>query len=610
MSKKTAKSKSKSFDYRPQTSLPKLGKYKKEWDLKGLYYKNGKDPQIEADLKLAEKAYEDFARKWSGKDFSDIKLVKTALTEYEKLGSIPEAGRPSRYYSFRSCLNVNDSEADRALALISNRLRKASDKILFFTLDLGKLPASTQKTFLADESLKHFHYFLKRIFLGAKHDLSESEEKIIRLKSRQSSGMWHEATEKILSNRKITFKGKELHLPEALETLDLLSITDRKKLWSLITLELKQISEIAEHEMNAIVTDARGEDELRGYEKPYSATALSYEHEEKSIESLVKAVSTEGFKLSQKFYKLKAKYHGAKTLHYTEKYRPIGKELSISFEEAMETCRDVFYGLKPEYGQIFDRMLKNGQIDVFPRKGKRGGAFMSEQTGQPTHVFLNHVANFRSLETLAHEMGHAIHAERSKLQSPLYQGFSIVTAETASTLFENLVFDAIYKQVGDHDKETLLHDRIARDISTIQRQIAFFNTELEMHKSIHERGSMSGEELSGCMRKHLKSYLGPAVEVTTDDGYSYVYVGHLRYGFYVYSYSFGLLMSTLMSQKYKEDKSYLEEIDKFLSSGCSDTVVNIFKSIGIDTTKENTFTEALKNQAADISRFEKLVLKK
>ena len=109
------------------------------------------------------------------------------------------------------------------------------------------------------------------------------------------------------------------------------------------------------------------------------------------------------------------------------------------------------------------------------------------------------------------------------------------------------------------------------------------------------------------MRKHLKSYLGPAVEVTTDDGYSYVYVGHLRYGFYVYSYSFGLLMSTLMSQKYKEDKSYLEEIDKFLSSGCSDTVVNIFKSIGIDTTKENTFTEALKNQAADINRFESLV---
>lgn len=610
MSKEVAKIKTKSFNYQPRVLLPKLGNYKKTWDLKGLYYKSGKDPQIEADLKLTEKTYENFAKKWSNSDFTNLKLVKNALTEYENLVSMPEASRPSRYYSFRSCLNVNDTEADRALALISTRLRKASDKILFFTLNLGKLPTATQKVLLADNDLTHFRYFLERIFIGARHDLSEPEERIIRLKARQSSGMWHEAIDKILSNRKIKFKGKEFHLPEAIETLDLLSIKDRKKLWDLITVELKNISEMAEHEMNAIITDARGEDELRGFEKPYSATALSYEHDEKSIENLVKAVSTEGFKLSQKFYKLKAKYHGVKSLHYTEKYRPIGKDLSISFEEAMETCRDVFYGLKPEYGQIFDRMLKAGQIDVFPGKGKRGGAFMSEQTGHPTHVFLNHVANFKSLETLAHEMGHAIHAERSKTQTSLYQGFSTVTAETASTLFENLVFDAIYDQVSEMDKINLLHDRIARNISTIQRQIAFFNTELEMHTSIHEKGSMSGEELARCMQKHLKSYLGSAVDVSADDGYSYVYVGHLRYGFYVYSYSFGILMSTLMSQKYKEDKTYIEKIDKFLSSGSSGTVVDIFKSIDIDTTKENTFTEALKTHEADILQFEKFVNKR
>ncbi len=252
-------------------------------------------------------------------------------------------------------------------------------------------------------------------------------------------------------------------------------------------------------------------------------------------------------------------------------------------------------------------MLQNGQIDVFPKKGKQGGAFMSDQTGHPVQVFLNHVPNFKSLETLAHEMGHAIHASRSAKNSPLYDGHSIVTAETASTLFENLVFDAIYEQVGEDDKLTLLHDRVTRDIATIQRQIAFFNTELEMHTTIHRQGAMSGEELAACARKHLRSYLGPAVDVSIADGYSYVYIGHLRYGFYVYSYAFGLLMSTLMSRKYKSDRSYITEIDKFLSAGSSDTVANIFKSIGIDTTRKDTFTEALKNQAADIAAFEKLV---
>jgi oligoendopeptidase F len=599
--------KKKGFDYKPANSLPPLKKYQTEWNLKGLYYKSGQDPRIEADLQTAEQAYRAFAKKWSDKDFKNINDLKTALTEYEALAGMPEITRPGRYFSFRKCLDVNNSEAGRALALMSKRLRRASDQILFFTLNLGKLPDQLKKQYLKAADLSHFHYYLDRIFTGAKHDLSEAEEKIIRLKSRQSSGMWFNAVEKIVSNRKISFKNKELHLPEALETIDLLPIKDRIKLWDLIIAEMKQIGEMAEHEMNAIIEDARGEDELRGFEKPYSATALSYEHDEKSIENLVKAVSTKGFKLSQKFYKLKARYHNVKELHYTEKYRSIGPDLSISFDEAMEACRDVFHGLKKEYGEIFDHMLQNGQIDVFPRKGKQGGAFMSGEVGHPTHVFLNHVPNFKSLETLAHEMGHAIHGHRSAANSPFYEGFSIVTAETASTLFENLVFDAVYKQASEKDKAVLLHDRITRDISTIERQIAFFNVELEMHETIQKKGSMQNDELAACMYKHLKSYLGPGVKVSKEDGYSYVYVPHLRYGFYVYSYAFGLLMSTLMSQKYKEDKSYIEKIDKFLSAGSSDTVVNIFKSIGIDTTKEDTFLKALDNHAADIAMFEKIV---
>lgn len=599
----------KKFNYSSTREIPSLGKYKVVWDLANLYYKNAKDPQIEKDISTTEKLYKGFRIKWHGTDFtSSEEALVEALAHYEKLLGTPSIARPGRYFSLRQSLNVNDQEADRALAQIEKRLRKAGDQIIFFRLKLGKLSKEDQKRVLSYKNLERFRYYLDSIFAAAKHDLTEPEEKIVRLKARTSSVMWFDAVEKIISNRQVIFKGKDMAIPEALENIDLLPIKDRIKLWDLIMTEMKQIGEVAEHEMNAIISDARGEDEIRGFKKPYSATALSYEHDEKSIESLVQAVSDKGFKLSQKFYKLKAKYHKVNKLHYTDKYRSIGDELSITFEESMRICRDVFYGLKKEYGEIFDEMLRNGKIDVFPKKGKRGGAFMSSDVGQPTHVFLNHVANFKSLETLAHEMGHAIHAYRSSVNSPLYNGFSTVTAETASTLFENLVFDAVYRQVPDKDKMILLHDRITRDISTIERQIAFFNCELEIHHTIHDKGVMSNEELANCMYRHLRSYLGSAVDVTKEDGYSYVYIPHLRYGFYVYSYAFGLLMSTLMSAKYKEDNSYIEEIDKFLSAGSSDTVVNIFKSIDIDTTQEDTFLKALENQARDIATFEKFVL--
>lgn len=610
--KKTTKNttKSNAFTYTKTNFLPKLGKIQTAWDLKGLYYKDENDPQIERDIQKTEKAYRAFAKKWRKRKFTaNAKVLKEALTEYEKLAAMPEASKPGRYFSFRSVLDAKDAVADKRLSLLSQRMRKLSDEVLFFGLEIGKIPRKKQSAFLRDSTLAHFHYYLERAFLSAQHDLSEAEEKIINLKSRQSSNMWANMVEKLIANRSITFKGKQIPIVEALELIDTLKLAERKKLWTLIIDEMEKLGEVSEHEFNALIMDVRTEDELRDYKKPYSATALSYEDTEKSIENLVSVVSKKGFELSQKFYKLKAKYHGVPTLHYTQKYETIGTELTIPFEQAVSICRDVFYGVKKEYGEIFDKMLTRGQIDVYPKAGKRGGAFMSSAIGHPTHVFLNHVDKVRSLETLAHEMGHAIHSERSKVQTPFYEGHSITTAETASTLFENLLFDAVYEQAEDHEKMVLLHDRITRDISTIQRQIAFFNCELEIHTTIKEQGSMTNEELAVTMHKHLKAYLGSAIELDTRDGYSYVYIPHLRYGFYVYTYAFGILMSTIMANRFKEDKGYAEDIDRFLTSGQSATVADIFKSIDIDTSKKATFERALQNHEDDIRAFEKFVRK-
>jgi len=439
--------------------------------------------------------------------------------------------------------------------------------------------------------------------------LTESEEKIIRLKAPQASHLWQEMTEKLISTNSVTWKGKKLALPEALETIDTLPSAEKPKLWKIIIEKIDSFGIPAEQEFNAIISDARSEDELRGYKKPYSATALAYQHDEASIEALVSTVSKEGFKLSRKFYKLKAKYHGVPALAYAQKYDTIGKEPLISFSEALTVCRDVFYQVNPEYGRIFDSMLENGQIDVYPKPGKRGGAFMSSQTGHPVNVMLNHKDTLKALETLAHEMGHAVHAHRSALNTPFYDGHSIVTAETASTLFEGLVYDAIIEAANEDIKIVLLHDKITRDIATIERQIAFFNCELEIHNTIHEHGAMTHAELKDCMYRHLRSYLGDSVDVEPADGASYVYIPHLRYGFYVYSYTFGHLMSSIMASRYKENNDYRKEIDIFLTAGASDTVVNIFRKIGIDTKKPETFAMALAAHAKDIETFGKLVNK-
>lgn len=605
MSKSEKKS---DFSYANLQDRKPLDKVKTTWDLKKHYYQSESDPQIEKDAKFIETKIRVFCNKYKNQTFTkNTKLLKSALLDYKNLCEHSEAEKVIRYFSFRTTTNVNDTVAAKLLQQYAERFRKLSNELVFFKLTIGKIPVKDQKKFLADNSLSEFNYLLKQAFESGKHQLSESEEKILTLRSNTSCGMWAAATEKIISNRKIKYQNKEMALPEAIEEVNLQSWENKSILWDLILTELVQISEFAEHELTAIVNHEKISDELRGYKKPYSSTVKAYENSEKAVTALVETISTKGFELSKKFYKLKAKIHGQKTIPYVNKYDPIGPELKPSFQESIEICRDVFYSVKEEYGEIFDKLFLDGQVDVYPKAGKRGGAFMSATENLPTFVMLNHKDDFKSLETIAHEMGHAVHAECSKVQSVLYEDFSTTTAETASTLFEQFVLERIYEQLSDEQRVVFLHDKIGRDIATVQRQIACFNYELEMHNTIRNHGMATKDELAKMMQKHLKSYLGPAVDVSEKEGYFFVAWPHIRYGFYVYTYTYGHLISNLMVQKYNKDPKYVEKIDKFLTSGGIDTVENIFKSIGINTNKIETFEASLETQNEEINKLAKLI---
>lgn len=595
------------FRYTPKNTLPPLPPLTLTWDLARHFYTSERDTRIEADVRQAENAYRTFARKYRTVDFTmpNAPLLQ-ALKDYVALVEMPELSRPSHYFGYRRSLNAGDSVAEKHGNRISNRLTKAHNEMLFFKIALGKIPKGTQKKILKDPAFSEYRYYLTHTFELATHRLTEPEEKILNLVDDTSYDMWVDGTEKILGKRTISFNKKVLSLNTAIESLETYTPATRTALWETITKELGNIVEVGENEFNAIISYKRTIDELRGFTKPYEATVREYENKLESVEALVKAMSTKGFALSRSFYEHKASLHGTGPLRYEHKYEPIGHVPSISYETAVTVCRDAFYGLHEEYGKLFDRIVTSGQIDVYPREGKRGGAFMSSGINQPTMVFLNHTDTFKSLETLAHEMGHAIHAERSKTQPTLYEGHSITTAETASTFFENLVLETLLSQASEEDKVILLHDKITRDVATLERQIAFFNYELELHTRVREQGAITKEELREMMERHLRSYLGKGVHVRPEDGYSFVFIPHFRYGFYVYTYTYGLLMSSLMHVRLKENDSFKKNIDAFLTAGGRDTVEKIFRDVGIDPLKVETFTEALALHEADIKEFKRI----
>jgi len=380
----------------------------------------------------------------------------------------------------------------------------------------------------------------------------------------------------------------------------------RHALWRAVSAKLKEIGPVAENELNALIIDKKINDELRDYQKPYSATVRSFDVSEKSLEALVEAVTTEGYKVSKQYYKLKEKLFDTK-LDFIDRDEFPKRLPSVSFDTAVTICRDGFYEFNPIYGEIFDEMLTNGHIDVYPRTGKGGGAFSISAVNTPGMIMLNHSPDFSSVRTLAHEMGHAIHGYRSKAQDVLYEDHSTVTAETASTFFEAVIGHSLMKHMTDQQRMIYLDALISDKIGTMVMCIARYRAELEIHETIRSQGSMTWQDMSRVLAKHFKQYCGSAINITDDDGLSVIAKTHYRRNFYQFTYSFGVIASSIMFKRCLEDSAYKANVDTFLCAGEKDTVDNIFKEIGIDTTKPAVFKEGIDMLKTEISELKQLV---
>ena len=203
-------------------------------------------------------------------------------------------------------------------------------------------------------------------------------------------------------------------------------------------------------------------------------------------------------------------------------------------------------------------------------------------------------------------MGHAFHTELSKSQGILYHSYSLSLAETASTLFETLALDAILEKLSLKEQIIVLHDKISDDISTIFRQIACFNFELELHNTIREKGYISKEEIADIHNRNMKAYLGLLFDLKEDDGYFFVHWSHIRNFFYVYTYAYGQLVSKALISKYYRDKNFWKSIERFLSAGGKATPEEILEEIGVSVHSGGIWKEGLKQIEKDIDKLEKL----
>lgn len=567
---------------------------KTNWNLSDIYTSID-DLKIKKDIADLKKRSSAFEKKYKNKILNgelNADVFLKAIEEYENI--LMQSVKPDYFASLLFSTDMKDKQKGAFMQKMEEEFVNITKPILFFELEIAKMPAQKLNEFIKFEKFKKYSHYLKRIFETKKHNLSEPEEKIaqeLNIVGRSAfSRLFEEITAR--KNFKVKIGGKIQEMNEA-ATLALLHSPKRdvrKTATIALTEGFKDNLFYITFIYNTLLQNGKITDNLRKYEYPGHARHLSEETDKKVVDVLTEEVSDK-YDLVVRYYNLKRKILKVDKLYDYDRYAPLPqKEIKISFPEARKIVLDSFGEFSESMAQIAEEFFEKNWIDAEIKSGKRGGAFCSYVTPDiHPYIMTNYAGHFKDVMTIAHELGHGVHAQLAKSKGYLSFSSSLALAETASVFGEMLVFEKELKSLkSDKEKLALYGSKIEEIFATVFRQNCMYEFEKEVHKIRRERGELTEDELSDIWLAQNKKMFGNSVVLTDDYKVWWSYIGHfIQSPFYVYAYVFGELLTLSLYNMYKkEGKSFEKKYLEILSAGGSESPKKILKDIGVDISKK------------------------
>ncbi|MCK6540397.1 MAG: M3 family metallopeptidase, partial [Anaerolineales bacterium] len=230
------------------------------------------------------------------------------------------------------------------------------------------------------------------------------------------------------------------------------------------------------------------------------------------------------------------------------------------------------------------RVFDQNRLDSEVRKGKQGGAFCASINPEDTpFVLMNYTGRARDVATLAHELGHAIHAMLASHHSVFTFHSSLPLAETASTFGEMMLTEKLLAGETDEAvRRDILFKQMDDAFATILRQIYFALFEREAHELAQKNATV--DEMCAAYMANLREQFGDSVELSDEFKWEWVSIPHIyAVPFYVYAYAFGQLLVFSLYQQFKaEGDSFKPKYLKILSAGGSESPAKILAEAGVD----------------------------
>lgn len=332
---------------------------------------------------------------------------------------------------------------------------------------------------------------------------------------------------------------------------------------------------------------------------------------ESVYDNLLSAVH-EALPMMYRYVAVRKKVLGIDKLHMYDVYTPIvaAQNQTYEFDQAKQMVLEALKPMGEDYLSHVREGLENRWIDIYPNKGKKGGAYSWGCYDSQPFILLNYTKNLDSVFTLIHEMGHSIHSYYSRTaQDYAYSDYKIFVAEVASTCNECLLMHDLLKKTTDKEqRKYLLNHYLDSFKGTLFRQTMFAEFEKNAHDYCAQGKPLTAEALSQMYLELNQKYFGPDMEKDEEIAYEWMRIPHFYTPFYVYQYATGYSAAVALSAKIlKEGKPAVDAYMSFLKGGESKDPIDLLKMAGVDMTTEKPVADALALFGELVAELEALV---
>ena len=590
-----------------------------KWDLSIIFNNNQEAREF---ISTTDKKIEKFQSKFKGKINCENTGVKELYEFLEEWNEVFTEIEGVVAYAFNQ-LNANQTikESLELMNTANNLATKGKMILSAFQIELGKMLLES-KDIIYDPKLADYRHFLEKIVNKTQYMLSEEEERIIVEKDRYGNKGWAKLQSEWLSSREFTILDEGVEKTVSFGdygryTRSQIRETRKNAITNIVgNTGLGKDKELYAAALRSICGDHLLTSKRRKYPSTFTSSLITNDVTQTQVDQLIEVVE-ENTHLFQEFLLLKAKIMGTKRLKGEDLWVPIPvipKDFEkISWNKAKEIIINVYNGFDDEFGAITQKMFEEKHIDASPRKGKRTGGYCdSFKFKKEAVILMSFTETFADVETLAHEIGHAIHSYLSDIQKPLNNGLSYCIAEVASEFGRFIFVDHFLRQTKDEIVKKFILFYHLETLAMVCFEVGSRTTfEKSLYDAIESGEYLDGEKISGLFVKARKKFFGDAIEFLPEQRYDWIWKPHyyrtdLRY--YNYPYYYAELLVMALYNKYKKEggDKFIPQFKNLLSTGGSESSLELGKAMGIDLESKEFWQQGLREFETILNETKKL----